>query len=142
MGVWSGVDFTNVSDRPILLFDGECGLCQASARFVLSHDVEASIGVATLQGELGQMLLRRLGLPTDDFDSMVFVPNCAASDCLLRTDGVVAILKRLPGWWRGAGTILGWFPTSWRDGGYRLVARVRPTGVFISSSASQAIRAL
>lgn len=109
----------------MLLFDGECGLCQASARFVLHHDPQKTIGVATLQGETGQQLLRRLGLPTDDFDSLVYLPDGGGSAFRLRTDGVIAVLERLTGWRRFAGKMLAGVPRAWRDGGYRLVARMR-----------------
>ena len=111
--------------RPVLLFDGECGLCQVLVRFVLKRDKEEQVAVAPLQGETGQSMLRRAGLPTEDFDSLVFFPD-AGKDCtLLRTDGVVAVLRLLPGPWRQLGSGLAALPRGFRDGGYRLVAKMR-----------------
>lgn len=69
-------------------------------------------------------MLRRAGLPTEDFDSLVFFPDATRGEALMRTDGVVAVLRLLPGWgW--AGGVLQVLPKGWRDAGYRVVARVR-----------------
>jgi predicted DCC family thiol-disulfide oxidoreductase YuxK len=112
------------TDSPLLLFDGECGLCQALVRFALRRDSRGTLRVAPLQGVAGQAMLRRAGLPMEDFDSLVFFPDAARSESLLRTDGVVAVLRLVPGWgW--AGSVLRALPRGWRDASYRLVARMR-----------------
>lgn len=113
------------SASPLLLFDGECGLCQALMRFVLRRDRNGRIKVAALQGVTGQALLRRAGLPTEDFDSLVFFPEVAGNEVLLRTDGVAAVLRELPGGWKTVGRILGALPPGFRDGGYRIIAKSR-----------------
>jgi len=113
------------ADKPVLLFDGECGLCQAVVRFILKRDPQRVIRVTPLQGETGQAMLRRVGLPTDDFDSLVFFPGAGKDAYLLRTDGVVAVLRRLPGPWRPLGAMLGVLPRGLRDAGYQVVARTR-----------------
>jgi predicted DCC family thiol-disulfide oxidoreductase YuxK len=110
---------------PVLLFDGECGLCQGLVGQVLRRDSSRAIRVAALQGITGQRLLRGAGLPTDDFDSLVFFPNAAGLGHHVRTDGVIAVLQHLSPTWARVGRVLGWVPARWRDGGYRLVARSR-----------------
>jgi predicted DCC family thiol-disulfide oxidoreductase YuxK len=57
----------------ILLFDGVCNLCNAAVNFVIDRDPRARIKFASLQSEAGQQLLRRFGLSTADFDTMVLV---------------------------------------------------------------------
>ena len=109
----------------MLLFDGECGLCQATVRLVLRRDARRRIRVAPLQGETGQALLRRVGLPTEDFDSLVFFPDMKANVFQLRTDGVVGVLVALSRGWARVGRVIGWIPLSIRDTGYQWVARVR-----------------
>ena len=94
-------------------------------RFVLNRDQAKRISVAPLQGETGQALLRRAGLSTEDFDSLVFFPAAGQDGSLLRTDGVVAVLKLLPQPWRRLGGVLAVLPQGFRDGGYRLVAGTR-----------------
>lgn len=94
-------------------------------RFVLRRDRAGRIKVAPLQGVTGQTLLRRAGLPTEDFDSLVFFPEISRNDVLMRTDGVVAVLGALPGGWKTTGRFLGMLPKGFRDGGYRIIARSR-----------------
>jgi|SaaInlLV_10m_DNA_1039704.scaffolds.fasta_scaffold30094_3 predicted DCC family thiol-disulfide oxidoreductase YuxK len=110
---------------PVLLFDGECGLCQALMGFVLRRDRSGRIKVAALQGKAGQTLLQRAELPTEDFDSLVFFPEVSRNDVLLRTDGVVAVFSEISGGWRKVGRFLGIFPRGFRDGGYRVIAKSR-----------------
>ena len=116
------------SPLPVLLFDGTCGLCNRSVRLLLRMDQHARIHFAPLQSEPAQAYLRSQGLPTEDFDSMVFVPdwtNTSQGHYLLRTNGVVAALRVCGGLAKAMGTVLGIIPTSWRDAGYKVIARWR-----------------
>ena len=61
--------------RPVLLYDGECGLCAAVVRAMLREDAAARLRFAPLQGAAAQDYLRARGLPTSGFDSLVFVPD-------------------------------------------------------------------
>ena len=60
---------------PILLFDGVCNLCSGSVQFVLKHDTKGVFRFASLQSEVGQKLLRKYGLPAEDFQSFVLIKN-------------------------------------------------------------------
>ena len=113
---------------PVLLYDGTCGLCNRSVRFLLRMDRHGRIKYAALQSEPAQAYLSSRGLPTDDFDSLVFVTDWSQperGDYLLRTSGVVAALKVCSGFAKAMGVVLGVIPTSWRDAGYKLIARWR-----------------
>ena len=113
--------------RPVLLYDGECGLCNGVVRLLLREDASGRLRFAPLQSEPGQEYLRAAGLPTADFDSLVFVPDWNESGSqsqLLRTDGVLAALDELGGAWR----VISWLrivPAALRDPFYKLVARTR-----------------
>lgn len=51
----------------ILFFDGDCGLCQRSVRFIMNRDHERQIFFAPLQGQTAKVLLPnslRLNLST------------------------------------------------------------------------------
>jgi predicted DCC family thiol-disulfide oxidoreductase YuxK len=112
---------------PVLLYDGKCGLCNGVVRFILRHDPNARIHFAPLQSAPAQEFLRSEGLPADDFDSLVFVPdwgNPERGAHLLRTGGAMAALAELGGAWR----MVSWLrllPAFLRDPAYRLVARSR-----------------
>lgn len=115
--------------QPVLLFDGECGLCNAVVRFLLREDVEGRMKFAPLQSAPAQAYLRSQGLPTADFDSLVFVPDWNQPEpgaYRLRTAGVLAAADEIGGIWR----VLSWMrllPAGLRDGAYKLVARFRYT---------------
>jgi predicted DCC family thiol-disulfide oxidoreductase YuxK len=115
------------STGPVLLYDGECGLCNRVVRRLLALDRVEKLKFAPLQGLAAQTYLQRHGLPTADFSTLVFVPDWPAATAapLLRTDGVIAALRAVgrPGF---AGT-LAVFPRFLRDAGYKFVARVRYT---------------
>ncbi len=113
--------------QPVLLFDGECGLCHACVRFLLRQDKEGRLRYSPLQGETAQTFLREQGLPTEGFGTLVFVPDWgqrATCGYLLRTEGVLAACGV-------AGGRAGWLvnlrivPCGWRDAVYRLVGRWR-----------------
>lgn len=112
--------------KPLLLYDGECGLCNAVVRFLLREDTEARLRFAPLQSSIGQAFLRNKGLDTEDFESLVFIPDSTQSggDFYLRTDGVTRVLDEIGGIWRIA-LCLRAIPRRWRDGAYKLVARTR-----------------
>jgi predicted DCC family thiol-disulfide oxidoreductase YuxK len=113
--------------QPVLLFDGECGLCQRVVRRLLSSDRAGRLRFAPLQGAAAQDYLRARGLPTRDFESLVFVPDWnrpADFAPLLRTDGALAAANAVGGGWRGI-TWLRILPAWLRDPFYRLTGRVR-----------------
>ncbi len=112
---------------PVLLFDGECGLCQSLVRAMLRRDRLGRLCFAPLQGNTGQAFLRAHGLSTSDFDSLVFVEDLARADTAFyqRMRGVLAALRELGGCVRVLARPLAIVPVHWLDAGYRLVARLR-----------------
>jgi len=116
-----------VTTRPVLLYDGECGLCNRLVRGLLRSDRAGRLNYATLQSPRGQAYLRAQGLPQSDFDSLVFVSDWndpIPGGYRLRTDGALAACAVVGGGWG----ILAWLrvlPRWMRDPFYRLVARTR-----------------
>jgi predicted DCC family thiol-disulfide oxidoreductase YuxK len=113
---------------PVLLFDGECGLCHRVVRLLLRLDGRGVLRFAPLQGPAAQAFLHAHGLPTADFSTLVFVPGRgqrAGPDFLLRTDGVAAALRQCGRAGRMLAALLQVIPRGLRDAGYRLVARWR-----------------
>jgi predicted DCC family thiol-disulfide oxidoreductase YuxK len=115
--------------RPVLLYDGECGLCNWIVRRMLRSDRAGRLHYAPLQGDAAQAYLRAQGLPTTDFDSLVFVRDWARPGDhapLLRTDGALAAAAEVGGSWR----LVAWLrvlPAGMRDPFYKIVARFRYT---------------
>ncbi|MDB6115846.1 MAG: hypothetical protein JWQ62_2791, partial [Lacunisphaera sp.] len=89
--------------QPVLLYDGECGLCSRIVRALLRSDVAGRLHYAPLQSEPAQCYLQAQGLPLRDFDSLVFVSDWndpALGAYRLRTDGALAAAREAGGVWR------------------------------------------
>ncbi len=113
---------------PVLLFDGECGLCNRVVRLLLRIDRRGTLRFAPLQGPPAQAFLRAHGMQAGDFSTIVFVPDWGRrerTDFLIRTAGVIAALRAAGGAGRPLAFALSLFPPSLRDWGYGLVARWR-----------------
>ncbi len=113
--------------QPVLLYDGECGLCNWSVRILLRADKAGRLHYAPLQSEPAQKYLHTQGLPTKDFDSLVFVPdwnNQQPGAARLRTAGALGAAAEVGGVLR----VVSWLrilPAWLRDPCYKLVARSR-----------------
>ena len=111
----------------VLFYDGECGLCNAAVRFLLRIDRKAVLLFAPLQGPTAQTYLKLKSLPTEDFDSLIFVADwsrCSELAPQFRTDAALSALAAIGGGW-GSLRALRIIPRSLRDAVYRLVARSR-----------------
>ena len=117
------------SSGPVLFFDGECGLCHRLVRFLLRLDRVGRLRFAPLQGPTAQGYLRAHGLPTVDFDTLVYVPDWSQRDApahLFRTAGVIAALRAIGGGTaRTLATVIAIFPAVVRDAGYRVIGHWR-----------------
>ncbi|HET7232324.1 MAG TPA: thiol-disulfide oxidoreductase DCC family protein [Longimicrobium sp.] len=106
---------------PLVLYDGQCGLCNHSVQLILRHDREGRFRFAALQSEVGQALLRRHGLPVDVLDSIVLVEEGRA---WTRSRAALRIARGMDRPWpllRAASII----PAPVRDVVYNWVARNR-----------------
>ncbi|MFH6781337.1 MULTISPECIES: thiol-disulfide oxidoreductase DCC family protein [Methylobacterium] len=109
------------SAGPIILFDAECVLCSALARFVLERDRAARFRLAAMQGEVGRALCRRHGMdPGDPATLLVLEGDRMRRD----SDAVLHIWETLGCPWSLA-RIARIVPAALRDPVYRFVARNR-----------------
>lgn len=110
-------------EKDLLFYDGHCGLCHGTVRFLLAADREgARFDFAPLQGRTFQERVpeeKRRQLP----DSLVFLT--ADGNLLVKSQAVLHILTSLGGGWRLLGAVGGLLPRAMRDGLYDVVARVR-----------------
>ena len=52
--------FNDVDSRSIVLFDGECNLCNRFVQTLLKYDTSSNLRFAALQSRVGDLLLRRM----------------------------------------------------------------------------------
>lgn len=105
----------------IILFDGYCNLCSGTVNFILKKDRLAKFKFASLQSKSGQELLKRFNLPTEDFESFVYI--CGEKP-YRRSTAALRVFKELGGVW----PLLFIFivvPPFLRDFIYRLIAKTR-----------------
>ncbi|HEX8378925.1 MAG TPA: DCC1-like thiol-disulfide oxidoreductase family protein [Allosphingosinicella sp.] len=108
-------------EHPLIVFDGECVMCSANARFVLRRDRRRRFRLTTAQGPLGAALYRHFGLRGDEEGTILVLEG---GRLFTETDAAIAIALGL-GWpwrWAAAARIL---PRYLRDPVYRWVARNR-----------------
>jgi predicted DCC family thiol-disulfide oxidoreductase YuxK len=106
--------------RPILFFDGVCGLCNRSVDFVLAHERRQQILFAPLQGETAAACLGTKS--DDDFSSVQLLENGVRLD---RSDAVARLLTLMGGGWSVLGALLRIIPRPIRNLGYRVIASNR-----------------
>ena len=106
----------------VLYFDGECGFCARSVRWVARRDRGGRIAFAPLQGRLaGEHGLARHA--ANDGGTMVVLRE-GDGRVFLRSDAWIEVVRALGGGWRVL-TILRLVPRPVRDWVYRWIARHR-----------------
>ena len=107
--------------RPLLLYDGECGLCARSVRFVLAKERGPELRFAALQSDFGRAVLARHGLG-EDLSTVVYVD--AEDRVHLRSGAALRVAGKLRRPWSWARAML-FVPAFLRDAVYRVIARYR-----------------
>lgn len=105
---------------PVVLYDGECGLCHRAVQVLLARD-RGQLWYAPLQGETAAALREVHPQIPASLDSVVFVDGGRAH---LRSKAFLYLARYLTWPWRWA-YHLRWLPAFVLDPGYRLVARIR-----------------
>ncbi len=114
----AGVD---PAEHPVVLFDGVCNLCHAGIRFIVRHDDAGVFRFAPLTSPVGQALLERHGLPTEEFESFVVVDGSGA---YRKSDAVLRVARDLEFPWRLL-RVARYVPRGVRDRLYDAVAEHR-----------------
>jgi len=105
----------------VVLFDGDCAVCEAAVRFVLVRDRQGLFTFARQDGQIGRGLLARHGLSGERGRSLILLQDGGA---FLRSEAVLRIARALPGtrWLAAAARLV---PRSWRDAAYDQFVRYR-----------------
>jgi predicted DCC family thiol-disulfide oxidoreductase YuxK len=113
--------------RYVLLYDGECGLCQHTVRWLLRHDPEGRLRFAAQQHPLAAEVFARHALDPQQINSAVLVSNFAApgETLALRSNAILNSLTVLGGRWALLARLARILPLGLRDALYRWLARNR-----------------
>lgn len=105
----------------LILFDGECNLCNGVVRFVSKNDAQNRFRFASLQSETAKTLLQQFGLPTNDMQTFVLIHKQKA---YTRSDAAIQTAQLLGSPWQYL-SVLRLIPQTLRDQLYNLVAQNR-----------------
>ncbi len=61
------------TDKPILLFDGVCNLCNEFVGLIIPRDPTGKIRFASQQSDTGKALLAHSGLPPESLETVVLI---------------------------------------------------------------------
>jgi len=108
-------------DRPLIIFDGVCHLCNAVVAFIIRRDPRGVFCFTPLQGDLAQQILRDVPAQMKNADSVLLIENGRAYH---RSEAALRICRRLlrPWNWLWALRLI---PKGFRDMIYGLIARNR-----------------
>lgn len=108
------------NQRPILFYDGVCGLCHGLIQFILAHDRRKVLCFAQLQGKLASEKIEQT--LRDDLSTVVLLDDGGQWQ---KSDAVLKALILMGAPWSSVGRLLFIFPRPLRNIVYDLVARYR-----------------
>lgn len=106
--------------QPLVLYDGQCGLCNRSVRWLIEHD-GGQLRYAPLQGPTAAAARARFPHIPETLESVVLVDGDRAH---LRSKAFLHLARYLRWPWR-AGRLFTWLPAALLDPLYRFIARNR-----------------
>jgi predicted DCC family thiol-disulfide oxidoreductase YuxK len=107
--------------KPIVLYDGTCGLCHKSVKWILRHEADHEIQFAPLQGPTAADLRTKHPEIPENVDTVVLVEN---ERVRLRSKAFMYVSHHLRRPWRW-GYAFRWMPAFLLDLGYRFIAAIR-----------------
>jgi len=110
----------------LVIYDGNCGLCNRSVRWLLRRDRKDHLRFAPSSDPAVADLLASHGISViPDTILVIRNVNTAIEELLVRSNAILACLRVLPQPWPMLAAIARLMPRPLREAGYRLVARYR-----------------
>ncbi|MFP6655461.1 MAG: DCC1-like thiol-disulfide oxidoreductase family protein, partial [Myxococcota bacterium] len=115
-------------DPSVVFYDGTCGLCHRTIRFLLAED---AAGIRFRFAPLDSEYFRSLcAAPDSGIDTGREIPDSVVvhrpgKALLVRAEGVLDLGHQLGGGWRLLAIIVGWLPIPLLNLGYDFIARIR-----------------
>ena len=107
---------------PIVVFDGECALCNGFVAWLIRHDRHGHFLITGSAGDVGAAVMATAGLEPVVAASTLIVWDGTAQT---RSDAIITIARGLPWPWRAI-AVMRVIPRCVRDGAYRFIAARRP----------------
>lgn len=104
----------------VILFDGECHLCNSSVQFIIKRDPNGYFQFASLQSEIAKTLLQQYQLP-EGINSFVLIEDGKA---FIESTAALRVCRRLTGFWSVLYALIA-VPRPVRDLFYKIIAANR-----------------
>ncbi|HEX8577545.1 MAG TPA: thiol-disulfide oxidoreductase DCC family protein [Flavobacterium sp.] len=109
-------------NKKIILFDGVCNLCDGILNYVIKKDKKDVFRFVALQSDLGQEILKHIGVNTANMDSIIlYEPGIAYH---YKSSAAIEIAKHLGGIFN-LGIVFNIIPRVLRDPLYDYIAKNR-----------------
>jgi predicted DCC family thiol-disulfide oxidoreductase YuxK len=128
-------DFPHLEGRLLVVYDGECGFCNRSIRWLLRRDRKDRLRFAPSTAPAVEELLASHGVQPFGKDpnldpgreTVLVFRNIGSpvEELLVRSNAILACLRVLPPPWPAFAAILRLIPRALRESGYRFIARRR-----------------
>ena len=80
----------------IILFDGECNLCNGAVDFVIRRDANHHFRYASLQSEIGRSMMKEHGKNPDVLDTIILV---SGKKVYMRSSAAIRVCNKLGSLW-------------------------------------------
>jgi predicted DCC family thiol-disulfide oxidoreductase YuxK len=109
-------------DKKIILYDGVCNLCDSAVQRIIKHDAKDVFRFVALQSDLGQKIIKHLGIDTQKTDSIIlYQPGFAY---YYKSEAALEIAKDLGGVFYFS-SLFSIFPTGFNNYIYDYIAKNR-----------------
>jgi len=92
------IDFNIPEGKKVILFDGVCNLCNDSVLKVIKHDKKNVFLFTALQSVTGKKILDRLGVNTNEIDSIVLYDPKKSYH--IKSSAALRIMNEFGGFWK------------------------------------------
>lgn len=122
---------SQIGDRLLLIFDGHCGLCNGTIRWLLRRDSQDRLRFVASESAKVDGLMTRHGISSPEAKAgpttILVVREFGQPEerVLEGSEAILALLAEVPRPWPLVAAALGWVPRPVLDLGYRLIARWR-----------------
>lgn len=111
----------NYPSKDIIIFDGECNLCNGVVGWLLKFAPQELFSFVPFQSPYGQQLLEENGFPTQQLDTVILIDG---SGLHTHSDGFLRVVSKIPKWQRVA-ALLAFIPRMIRDTIYKTASKHR-----------------
>lgn len=81
-----------MTEKPIIIFDGICNLCNSSVNFIIKRDHRRLFLFTPYQSDAAKDILKEFGIREEDVSSICLVEG---EKIFVKSDAVLSIVKRL-----------------------------------------------